>query len=187
MYGRGRGEETDSEGYGRRITFADVEWSVANGDPADKPLGQEWIGDPDALQVWGHLNPDGSKRHRMGVYVNEEQDDPEKLLRETWEQLEQLKQPLVTYELDVIDLEQVSADEYKHEAIRLGDTVYVIDRHFATKFEVGVRVVKIERDLIAPENTRITLGQPQGNLSDLVRRIEEQVRNKLGQGDPIGW
>ena len=187
LYGRGRGEETDSEGYGRRITFADVEWSVANGDPADKPLGQEWIGDPDALQVWGHLNPDGSKRHRMGVYVNEEQDDPEKLLRETWEQLQQLKQPLVTYELDVIDLEQVSADEYKHEAIRLGDTVYVIDRHFATKFEVGVRVVKIERDLIAPENTRITLGQPQGNLSDLVRRIEEQVRNKLGQGDPIGW
>lgn len=35
LYGRGKGVETETGGYGRRLTFADV---VAD----DKPVGQEW-------------------------------------------------------------------------------------------------------------------------------------------------
>lgn len=188
LYGRGKGEETDSGGYGRRITFADVEWKKTNGDPADKPKGQEWVGDEQARKHWGHLEPDGvTKRHRMGVLINEDQTDPEKLLQETWEQLQQLKQPLVTYRMNVIDLEQVSANEYKHEAVRLGDTVFVVDRHFAVQIEIGARVIEIVRDLIAPEKTKVTLGHPQEDISSLIRRLENQVRNKVGRGDPIGW
>src|SRR5690606_15395641 len=49
---------------GSRVNFANVVWSKASGDPADKPAGQDWIGDPEALARWGL--PDG--RHLMGVY-----------------------------------------------------------------------------------------------------------------------
>src|SRR5690606_25445873 len=44
LYGYGRGEEhEETGGFGRRISFADVEWKKENGDPVDKPLGQEWV------------------------------------------------------------------------------------------------------------------------------------------------
>ena len=75
LYGRGKGEQVEETGgYGRRLTFADVEWSTTAKeppDPTDKPMGQEWVGDPEALERWGYPNPDGTKRHRFGVYVND--------------------------------------------------------------------------------------------------------------------
>jgi len=53
LYGRGASLETEGGGFSRLLTFEDVEWSVANGDPVDKPLGQKWVGDMDALQYYG--------------------------------------------------------------------------------------------------------------------------------------
>ncbi|WP_169713798.1 phage tail protein [Paludifilum halophilum] len=187
LYGRGKGEETDSGGYGRRLTFADVEWSEGDGDPVDKPKGQEWVGDPDALATWGHVNPDGTRRHRFGVYTNEQQEDAAQLLQETWEELKRQRQPEITYKMDVLDLEQVNAGEYSHEAVRLGDTVAVIDRNFAWDVQIEARVSEIERDFIAPENTRITLGNVLKDITGVVREIQDRVEEKIGRDDPIGW
>lgn len=187
LYGRGKGEETDSGGYGRRLTFKDVEWKKENGDPVDKPVGQEWVGDPDALEVWGHVNSDGTRRHRFGVYTNEEQEDEEELLRETWEEVKRQRQPEITYKMNVLDLEQVNAGEYSHEAVRLGDTVAVIDRNFAWDVQIEARVSEIERDFIAPENTQITLGNVLKDITGVVREIQDRVEEKIGRDDPIGW
>ncbi|MDQ0417928.1 phage minor structural protein [Croceifilum oryzae] len=110
LFGRGKGvEDEDGTGYGRRLTIADVEWRKGKGDPCDKPLGQEWIGDPEALKVWGHINSDGSKRHRFGVFVDEEETDAAILLQKTWDRLQEMKKPAITYKMDVIDLERVSS------------------------------------------------------------------------------
>ena len=106
LYGRGKGIELDSGSYGRRLTFADV---VA----ADKPAGQEWIGDTEALARWGR--PGG--RHRFGVFVDEEETDPAVLLQKTRDELDRRKVPRVTYRLDVVNLEELTG--YEHEAIRL--------------------------------------------------------------------
>ena len=46
VYGYGKGVETDTGGYGRRLTFGDI-----NG-------GKDYIEDAEATKVWGH--PDGS-------------------------------------------------------------------------------------------------------------------------------
>ncbi|MHC5848273.1 phage tail spike protein, partial [Streptococcus pyogenes] len=61
LIGRGKGEEIQHEeaepkdveghlpqeerrqGYGRRIEFTDVVWSVEKGDPIDKPAGQNFV------------------------------------------------------------------------------------------------------------------------------------------------
>src|SRR5690606_19970015 len=155
LYGRGKGEES-GDGYGRRITFADIEWSVDNGDPVDKPAGQEWVGDPDALGQWGYWHEDGSRRHRFGIFIWE--GGPEEitdmtqykrdLLQATWDRLQEINKPLVSYKMNVLDLEHASSGELKHEAVRLGDSVYCIDKHFAYDVRVEARVVEIDRDLI---------------------------------------
>ena len=54
MYGYGKGEKSGT-GFTRRITFEDIGWAVAGGDPVDKPLGQDWVGDEDALKDNGRV------------------------------------------------------------------------------------------------------------------------------------
>ena len=171
LYGRGKGEQIE-EGYGRRITFEDVEWSTAKGDPVDKPLGQKWVGDPEALARWGR--PGG--RHRFGVFEDSEEEDPAVLLQKTWEELQRRKNPRITYKLDVADLERLTG--YEHEKVRLGDTVRVIDRAFSPELLVEARVIEIQRDLLQPENTKITLGNFAPSIVDETIK-QEQIRQTV--------
>lgn len=186
LYGRGASLETENGGYTRKITFADVEWKVANGDPVDKPKGQEWVGDPGALAIFGRINSDGTKRHRFGFYENGNQNDPEKLLQETWESLQQQKHPIHNYEMDVFLLEQITG--YEHEKVRLGDTTFAIDRSFAQPIEVEERVVVYEYDVADPDNTGyVELGQYIDLYGDDDRldKIEAKLNDKGGIWDKI--
>jgi phage minor structural protein len=187
LYGRGKGEETDRGGDGRRVTFKEVEWKQANGDPVDKPKGQEWVGDTDALAEWGHFHADGTRRHRFGVHVNEKETDPVKLLQETWAVLQSLKQPQITLKMNVLDLEQLSADAYKHEAVRIGDTVHVLILKKGTRVAIESRVMEMQRDLLDPQNTEVTIGNVPSDIGDLVRNIEKKVEKKGNVGGSIGW
>lgn len=155
-------------------------------NPVNKPVGQEWIGNPEALAEWGHLNPNGSRRHRMSVYTNEEQTDAAKLLQETWDYIQEASKPLLNVKLTVQDLEQVSQEEYKHEAVRIGDTVYCIIQNL-NRLELEARILEMERDLLEPENTEVVIENVQFGFTDLVQSIQNQVGKKVSQGDPIGW
>lgn len=88
-----KGEQT-ADGFGRRITFADVVWSSENGDPADKPAGQEWIGDDNSKEQFGRLSG-STRRHRFGIFEDSEETDPAKLLQKTWDALTEQKEPLL--------------------------------------------------------------------------------------------
>jgi len=168
LYGRGKGVEV-GEGYGRRLDFADVVWTSPP-DPVDKPAGQEWVEDPEALARWGR--PGG--RHRFGTYDDPEETDAARLLQKTWEALQERKNPRITYRLDVADLERLSG--YEHEKVRLGDTVRVIDRAFSPALLVEARVIEINRDLLRPENTRITLGNFAPTIADENLKVQETVQ-----------
>lgn len=182
LYGRGASLETDNGGFTRKITFAEIEWRVANGDPVDKPKGQEWVGDPGALVAFGRVNEDGTKRHRKGLYENGQQEDPAVLLQETWEALQQQKHQFHNYEMNVFLLEQISG--YEHEKVRLGDTTFAIDRSFAQPIEVEQRVISFEYDVADPDNTgTVELGQYIDLYSD-DDRIDE-IEAKLNDGISI--
>ncbi len=187
LYGRGASLETENGGFTRKITFADVEWKVSKGDPVDKPKGQEWVGDPEALAAFGRLNEDGTKRHRKGRYENGEQEDPVALLLETWEALQQQKHQFHNYEMDVFLLEQISG--YEHEKVRLGDTTIAIDRSFANPIEIEERVISYEYDVSDPDNTgKVELGQFIDLYSDDDRldQLEAQLNDKSGIWDRGG-
>lgn len=190
LYGRGKGEET-GDGYGRKITFADIVWvKGVDGAPLDKPVGQEWLGDPDALAQFGRAN---GTRHRFGIYDNPDCTDPTDLLWKTWVQLEQQKTPIVTYEINAIDLEGLTG--YEHTKIRLGDTVNVLDYEFMPPLVVQARVIALKRYKDQPEKTEVTLGNFHRRITDETIKIDD-IQTKLGQksgewddklkeGDPV--
>ncbi|BAF60357.1 phage-related protein [Pelotomaculum thermopropionicum SI] len=180
LYGRGKGEETD-DGYGRRTTFADVVWSKAGGDPADKPAGQEWVGDPDALTAYGRPNGDRTFRHRTGIFEDQEETDPVTLLQKTWDALQKAKVPLVEFQMDVVDLEQTAG--YSSEKVRLGDTVTAIDREFNPPLAVEARVIEIRRYLDEPEKAEIKLGNFIPKVTNTLARLE-QVEKKVEEKEP---
>ncbi|USK43529.1 phage tail spike protein [Cytobacillus oceanisediminis] len=183
LYGRGKGEETETGGYTRRITFADVVWNASGLDSVDKPAGQEWVGDPVALERFGRIDPEtGQKKHRMGVFEDGEETDPEALLQSTWDYLQSINTPRVTYEMSVLDLEEVAG--LSHEKVRLGDTVFVIDKEFTPALRIEARVIELRRDLENPENTQIILGNFLPMFTDLSSRLKS-VESKLDEKEGV--
>lgn len=160
LIGRGKGEEiyhdadgnkttapasnaNDApDGYGRRINFADVVWSKANGNPVDKPAGQEYVEDPAATAVYGF--DDG--KPRIGLEVFEDITDPNELLQATWKALQILKRPKVSFKASVIDVGNLG----------LGDTVAII-RH-DIQIEYFTRVYKVTHNLLDEKQNTIELG-----------------------------
>ena len=181
LYGYGRGEEhEETGGFGRRISFADVEWKVENGDPVDKPLGQEWVGDPEALAVWGFK---GGTVHRFDFVIFEDIEDPEELLRLTWEELQRRKAPQVNYRVKIVDLEHTEGRPF--EAVRVGYWGTVIDDDFKPPLEFKARVIEKITPLNNPENAEIVLGQEIMTLQDAVNRAAREASRAVKAGDPI--
>ena len=165
LVGRGKGElvsegetETDPDGYGRRITFADVVWSKANGDPADKPAGQEYVEDTNATALYGF--DDGTPR--IGLTIFENIEDPEELLRATWSALQEAKRPKVSFKAKTTDVGDLG----------LGDTVAII-RH-DLQIEYFTRVYKVTHDLQNKNNNVIELGDDfsERSLTNYVAKVE---------------
>jgi len=181
LYGHGASLPTEEGGYTRYIDFADVEWSVADGDPVDKPLGQKWVGDPVALAKYGRLH-NGQRIHRKGKVSNYEIEDPAELLQWTWEQLKNASKPEIRYRMSVFLLE--SFEGYEHEKVELGDTAIAIDRKFSRPIEIQTRVIAIEYDLLDIEGTAVVeMGQflSFDSSGDRIDELEEVIRNNRGK------
>lgn len=148
LVGRGKGElvseghDDTPDGYGRRITFADVIWTKKDGNPVDKPAGQEYLIDPEATALYGFS--DGNPR--IGLTVFEDIEDPVELINATWRALQSLKRPKVSFKADVTDVGQLG----------LGDTVAII-RH-DLKIEYFTRVYKVKHNLLNENDNQIELG-----------------------------
>lgn len=148
LVGRGKGElvseghDDTPDGYGRRITFTDVVWTKKDGNPVDKPAGQEYLIDPEATALYGFS--DGNPR--IGLTVFEDIEDPVELINATWRALQSLKRPKVSFKADVTDVGQLG----------LGDTVAII-RH-DLKIEYLTRVYKVKHNLLNENDNQIELG-----------------------------
>lgn len=169
LVGRGKGEgvsqgeDGSPDGYGRRITFADVEWKKANGNPADKPRGQEYVEDKDATALYGFS--DGSPR--IGLTTFEDITDPKELLKATWASLQIAKRPQVSFKASVIDVGDLA----------LGDTVAIIRHDLG--IEYFTRVYKVEHDLLNEANDTIELGDDfsQKSLTSYIADVTKIAEN----------
>lgn len=180
VYGYGKGVETESGGYGRRLTFGDV-----NG-------GKDYVEDAEATETWGHPDGSGNIAPAVTSYVNEQCEDAKQLLQETKDYLEQVKEPKVTYTADVLDL---YAFGRTWEGVGVGDDVAIIDKGFN---EIGVRlhgrVSQIERDLLTGDAT-VTFGTLTDTMADMWQSVSNTLKANSAQnalydaaaGTSVSW
>lgn len=155
LYGLGKSTGTEDEP--SNLTFADVVWSKANGDPVDKPKGQTWVEDPDAVEADG-VHSD--------VFTAQDAEDPADLLKRTWEELQRRKQPTVSIKATVADMEMVEG--YTHMQIRLGDLVAVCLKSGAI---VEAKIIAIKRHYFKPWMTTITIGEKTASIQTQVSSL----------------
>ena len=163
MYGYGKA--TGEEDPPTCVTFADVVWSRANGDPADKPAGQAYIDDPDAdsADVW------------EDAYNDKYEEDPARLLSSTWAELEKRRKPKVSGTATAADLEDIPGHE--HRIVRLHDKVVVRTKRGE---DVEAAVIGIKRNYLQPGLTKITVGEETDD-SGLIQRIAKLSSDSSAQ------
>ncbi|WP_121640600.1 phage tail spike protein [Virgibacillus sp. Bac330] len=187
LYGKGKSLQTENEGYTRKITFRDVVWSKKKGDPVDKPKGQEWVGDPEALESHGIPNHEtGKMMHRFGLFEDNEEEDPEKLLAKTWQAVQSEKEPKAQYEMDIITFYGIAG--YEHEQVFLGDTGIARDKDINPMILIEARIMSWKYDIGNPEDGSLVLG----NILDLdpddsdIDWVIDKVKDKEGNWDAGG-
>ena len=159
LIGRGKGEESTNEsgeatgGYGRRIQFKDVSWSVSKGDPVDKPAGQNYVANETARNIYG-LHQNGVIKHRFGVYTNEDIEDPVELLKATYKELQRLSVPIVTFKANLLDLSNAIEQD-----IWIGDSVAIVRDQIGIAFEA--RIHKLIIDKLDDNRSVVELGDYQ--------------------------
>lgn len=180
VYGYGKGVETEGGGYGRRLTFGDI-----NG-------GKDYVEDADATAVWGHPDGEGGVLPAVASYVNEQCEDAAQLLQETQDYLEQVKEPKVTYTASVIDL---YAFGRSWEGVGVGDDVAIIDKGFSAEgVRLHGRVSQIERDLLTGDAT-VTFGTLTDTMADMWQSVSNALKSNSQQnaiydaaaGTSVSW
>jgi phage minor structural protein len=146
------------------------------GHYTDKPATQKWMGDADALAMWGR---NSGTQHRMGIYTNNDITDATILAQLCWQFIQDHKEPKIAYECDMADLSALG-DEYDHESVNLGDLVLVIDDYFSVPLEVTARIIGLKKDLLLPENTTVELANYITSAQDLAQR-QTALENKIDE------
>jgi len=114
------------------------------------------------------------RRHIFGVHESQA-DTLEGLLEGTWLVLSRRNEPRINIQANVADLERVSG--FEHEKIRLGDEVFLIAKNFIPEIRAIARVIRIERNINNPMQTRIELGNfRQTSSEDLLAELESSRR-----------
>lgn len=161
IVGRGKGEQVSSaeesgkggDGYGRKITFEDVVWSKAKGDPLDKPKGQKYLEIPEMTLRYGIKNSDGSMRPKIGFADFGEEEDPNELIKLTYQSLITASRPQLTLKTSSVYL----------KGVKIGDTIRVV-RH-DRKLDYDTRIFEITINRLNDQSTDTKLGDRIGESS----------------------
>lgn len=140
-----------------QMTFKEAVWSKANGDPADKPAGQDWV------SIDGAISDDGY------VFTESRETDPQKLLEKAYADLEKKQKPKASGTANITDMEW--KPEYSHRVVRMWDLAVVRTEDGET---AEATVINIERYYVKKHLTKITIGVE--NETD-IPRLEEQIAN----------
>lgn len=158
-YGYGKGIETDTGGYGRKLTFGDIN------------NGKNYVEDANALKLYGRPDGRGGRAHVFGQYENPNCEDAATLLAETRAYLDSRKEPGVTYEADAVDLVQFGRD---WEGVAVGDDVQIVDTAFSPALRCEGRVTKLVTDELGG-TVRVTLGNVTETITDMLLAQQQKV------------
>nr|DAS50978.1 MAG TPA: Neck appendage protein [Caudoviricetes sp.] len=181
LIGRGKGEQVSSaeesgkggDGYGRKITFEDVVWSKAKGDPLDKPKGQKYLEIPEMTRTYGIKNSDGTMHPKIGFTEFNEEEDPNELIKLTYQTLINSARPQLTLKTSSVYL----------RGVKIGDTIRVV-RH-DKKLDYDTRIFEITFNRLNNQSSDIKLGDQIGESSSSKvqavadKAVEEFINNEF--------
>lgn len=158
-YGYGKGIETDTGGYGRKLTFGDIN------------NGKNYVEDATALKLYGRPDGRGGHAHVFGQYENSNCEDAATLLAETHAYFDSRKEPGMTYEADAVDLVQFGRE---WEGVAVGDDVQIVDTCFSPALRCEGRVTKLVTDELGG-SMRVTLGNVTETITDMLLAQQQKV------------
>ena len=133
-----------------QTTIADAVWSVARGDPADKPKGQLWVALPGAVTDAEY------------VFEDKREEDAAKLLKKGFEDLQKKASPKASGTATISELEHVPG--YEHRAVRMWDLLPVRTEDGEV---VEATVINITRYHVNRHLTKIEIGDEDEEGTDL--------------------
>ena len=162
---RGKGEQTDAGGYGRKITIESV-----NG-------GKDYLVNDDMVDIAKLPDGSGGWEYPTLEVENPDCETPAELL--AWSQgvLEDYTLPKVTYEVNVVQAAMEGVDMH---GVSLGDAVQVVDGKFDGLRLTG-RVMETTTDELAGMVTLLTIGSVGVGLSGRVNNLYDGVRSSVMQ------
>ncbi|WP_434793093.1 transglycosylase SLT domain-containing protein [Terrisporobacter petrolearius] len=127
------------------ITFKDIEWRPEDNPPLFKPMGDDFLIDPEAHEM---LNNGG--KVILGKYKSDAT-TPIDLLWDTYYKLQEIKQTKFDYDIPVY----MTDEDYENTDV--GDTVYVINDKFEPSVQLEARIGHLEISFTDRDKNKITL------------------------------
>ena len=173
--GRGKGEET-GDGFGRKIKFDEIAWSVANGDPVNKPVGQDYVEIKEATKLYGY--PD--RKPRIAVVDFGDEEDKENLLKLTYEYALENSRPKL----------QLKATAVDNEKVELGEVCAIIRPNLDIRYKTRIFKIKTDRlsdlqefefgdKIVISRSDRIRAEQKnkEKEIQEIESRLEQALKN----------
>lgn len=167
--GRGKGEEV-GEGFGRRIDFENVNWSIENGNPAYKPVGDDYLEIPEATALYGY--EDGTPR--MTVVEFPDIEDEEELLQATYNYAMSEARPKTQFKSVVNELEKAE----------VGEIVTMIRDDLNIRYKT--RIFRLTRNFLNSKLKQIEFGE---QLAQSVAQRTKQIKvdTKKSEEQTLNW
>lgn len=173
LIGRGKALEVSSAednasgqaGYGRKLTFEDIEWHISQGKPVNKPRGHKFVEIPALTEKYGIKMTDGSMKPKVGV-VEFEEEDAEKLLEKTYEELVKVSRPLVQYSAEVSHIKRPD----------IGNTVRVVRLDRGIDYET--RIIELVLDRLSNRAIEVKIGDHIESSMDRVERAIQKTQEE---------
>lgn len=164
----GAAQETESGGYGRKLTIESVNDGIA------------WLEDADAVPLTRVPDGRGGWEAPVQVVENGEIEDAAALKEWALANLKTWTTPKVSYEVGVVQLDGAGESAL---GVALGDECAVVDATFGEGgLRLSARVLRIEQDLLDPTQTTLTISNLRAALGDQLAslsRATSEVRDMV--------
>lgn len=157
---RGKGEENDTGGYGRKITIESV-----NG-------GKDYLVNSAMVDLAKLPDGSGGWEYPTLEVENSDCETPAQLLAWGNSVLEEYTVPKITYEVNVLQLAREGIDM---QGVSLGDAVHIVDRKFGEGLRLSGRVVSMTVDELSGKTSELTIGYISNGLASMFGSLGRQV------------
>lgn len=181
-FGYGKMLDINDTGESQPTTFKDIVWTVAGGDPVDKPLGQEWVALPDEYkQKFGYYDINNVLQHSMGSYKEEGVEVPSELLRRTYDFLIDNVSDKTEYSISAIDLFALTNESIE---LNLGDMIGIEVKQLNYK-HFRLKTMRYKESLIDSSENDFELNNTTSTIADILVDNDSQISDLKDRVDGL--